>query len=155
GEPNLLHPLVRGTTGAELRFGARHEGALNISDLLERRTRVALIAEEGKAAEAAATEALTAVGGAVAHKNRGRGSAAWATAERPTPDTPCPTNTGSRKVVTVPCRCPPRPDIPPPAPSRCGSRASRLWSRAVPQKESSMPTLVSVPTLRQEEGTAL
>lgn len=71
GEPNLLHPLVRGTTGAELRFGARHEGALNISDLLERRTRVALIAEEGKAAEAAATEALTAVGGAVAHKNRG------------------------------------------------------------------------------------
>lgn len=62
GEPEALRPLVRGVTGAELRFGARHEGALDISDLLERRTRIALIAEEGAMAEAAATEALAAAG---------------------------------------------------------------------------------------------
>ena len=61
-DPRLLRPLIRGVTAAELRFGARHEGALDVSDLLERRTRIGLIAEEGSVAETAATEALAVAG---------------------------------------------------------------------------------------------
>ncbi|WP_444962632.1 glycerol-3-phosphate dehydrogenase/oxidase [Nocardiopsis sp. M1B1] len=60
--PELLTPLVRGVTGAELRFGVRHEGAMDAADLLDRRTRVGLVPAERSAAEAAAQEALGAVG---------------------------------------------------------------------------------------------
>lgn len=62
GAPGLLRPLVRGVTGAELCFGVRHEGALDVADLLERRTRIGLVTEERSVAEAAATEALAMAG---------------------------------------------------------------------------------------------
>jgi glycerol-3-phosphate dehydrogenase len=44
-EPALLEPLhdATQTTGAELRFAVRHEGALDEADLLDRRTRVGLV----------------------------------------------------------------------------------------------------------------
>lgn len=59
-DPSLLQPVVRGLTGAELRFGVRHEGALDVDDLLDRRSRVGLVPEERAKAEAAAAEALEA-----------------------------------------------------------------------------------------------
>ncbi|MGH3322437.1 MAG: FAD-dependent oxidoreductase [Streptosporangiaceae bacterium] len=45
GDPALLDPLAEGVdvTGAELLFGLRHEGALGLDDLLDRRTRVGLV----------------------------------------------------------------------------------------------------------------
>lgn len=58
GAPALLTPLVRGITGAELRFGVRHEGAMYADDLLDRRTRLGLVAEDRALAEAAAQSAL-------------------------------------------------------------------------------------------------
>ena len=61
-DPGLLTPVVRGVTPAELRFGVRHEGALDEADLLERRTRIALVDADRKRAEAAAREALATVG---------------------------------------------------------------------------------------------
>ncbi|GHD22877.1 glycerol-3-phosphate dehydrogenase/oxidase [Nocardiopsis kunsanensis] len=61
GDPSLLQPVVRGLTGAELRFGVRHEGALDVEDLLDRRSRVGLVPGERAEAEAAAEEALRAV----------------------------------------------------------------------------------------------
>ncbi|MCW2498096.1 glycerol-3-phosphate dehydrogenase/oxidase [Jatrophihabitans sp.] len=44
-DPALLDPLHDGTqtTGAELRFAVRHEGALDEADLLDRRTRIGLV----------------------------------------------------------------------------------------------------------------
>lgn len=44
-EPELLSPLAPGwsVTGAELMFGLRHEGALDVDDLLDRRTRIGLV----------------------------------------------------------------------------------------------------------------
>ena len=44
-DPALLEPLHDGTRtiGAELRFAVRHEGALDESDLLDRRTRIGLV----------------------------------------------------------------------------------------------------------------
>ncbi|MFD6951123.1 glycerol-3-phosphate dehydrogenase [Nocardiopsis sp. TSRI0078] len=59
-DPALLAPAVRGITGAELRFGVRHEGAMDTGDLLDRRTRVGLVPSERAAAEAAAEKALGA-----------------------------------------------------------------------------------------------
>lgn len=58
GSPALLTPLIRGITGAELRFGVRHEGAMYADDLLDRRTRLGLVAEDRSLAEAAAHSAL-------------------------------------------------------------------------------------------------
>ncbi|NYH53748.1 glycerol-3-phosphate dehydrogenase [Nocardiopsis arvandica] len=58
----LLVPAVRGITGAELRFGVRHEGAMDAGDLLDRRTRVGLVPAERARAEAAAKEAIDAAG---------------------------------------------------------------------------------------------
>ena len=60
GDPELLQPLHDDTrtTGAELRFAVRHEGALDVSDLLDRRTRLGLVASARAGAEAAAREAL-------------------------------------------------------------------------------------------------
>ncbi|WP_017590492.1 glycerol-3-phosphate dehydrogenase/oxidase [Nocardiopsis ganjiahuensis] len=60
GDPALLIPVARGITPAELRFGVRHEGALNVADLLERRSRIALVDADRQLAEAAAREALAA-----------------------------------------------------------------------------------------------
>ncbi len=62
GDPASLIPVVRGITPAELRFGVRHEGALNVADLLERRSRIALVDSERELADAAAKEALAATG---------------------------------------------------------------------------------------------
>ncbi|MFE9245639.1 glycerol-3-phosphate dehydrogenase/oxidase [Nocardiopsis sp. NPDC006938] len=58
-DPAALTPVSRGVTPAELRFGVRHEGAMNVADLLERRTRLALVDTERELAEDAAREALT------------------------------------------------------------------------------------------------
>ncbi|WP_285732140.1 glycerol-3-phosphate dehydrogenase/oxidase [Nocardiopsis sp. ATB16-24] len=61
GDAARLAPVVRGVTGAELRFGVRHEGAMDVDDLLDRRTRVGLVPAERAGAERAAEEALAAV----------------------------------------------------------------------------------------------
>ncbi|GAA1466607.1 glycerol-3-phosphate dehydrogenase/oxidase [Nocardiopsis exhalans] len=58
GDPDLLAPITRGITPAELRFGVSHEGALNTDDLLERRSRIALVDTDRELAETAAKEAL-------------------------------------------------------------------------------------------------
>jgi len=44
GDPELLAPIADGTevTGAELLWAVRHEGALDVDDLLDRRTRIGL-----------------------------------------------------------------------------------------------------------------
>ena len=44
-DPELLRPVAPGVevTGAELLFAARYEGALDVDDLLDRRTRVGLV----------------------------------------------------------------------------------------------------------------
>ncbi|MGW9347170.1 glycerol-3-phosphate dehydrogenase/oxidase [Nocardiopsis flavescens] len=60
GDPALLEPVAAGVTGAELRFGVRHEGALDVEDLLERRTRIALVDADREAAREAARRALAA-----------------------------------------------------------------------------------------------
>lgn len=62
GDPELLVPVACGVTPAELRFGVRHEGAMDEADLLERRTRIALVDADRDRAEAAAKEALGSVG---------------------------------------------------------------------------------------------
>ncbi|MCK9894599.1 glycerol-3-phosphate dehydrogenase/oxidase [Frankia sp. AgB32] len=56
-DPDLLAPIATGlsVTGAELLFAVRHEGALDAADLLDRRTRIGLVASERRAALAAAT----------------------------------------------------------------------------------------------------
>ncbi|HZE34011.1 MAG TPA: FAD-dependent oxidoreductase, partial [Actinoallomurus sp.] len=60
-DPSLLEPVAPGsaTIGAELVWAVRHEGALDESDLLDRRTRVGLIAADREAALPAARRALT------------------------------------------------------------------------------------------------
>jgi len=62
GDPALLRPLGEGiaTTHAELRFAVRHEGALDVSDLLDRRTRIGLVSGERERALPAAEAALAA-----------------------------------------------------------------------------------------------
>ncbi|NMD54429.1 glycerol-3-phosphate dehydrogenase/oxidase [Tsukamurella conjunctivitidis] len=61
-DPALAEPVAAGTdvTGAELVFGALVEGAITPADLLERRTRLALIPEIAEAAAGAAQSALAA-----------------------------------------------------------------------------------------------
>ncbi|RAG81800.1 glycerol-3-phosphate dehydrogenase [Streptacidiphilus pinicola] len=60
GDPELLRPIAPGTqtTGAELLFAVRHEGALDAADLLDRRTRIGLAPEVRDAALKAAESAL-------------------------------------------------------------------------------------------------
>jgi glycerol-3-phosphate dehydrogenase len=60
GDPAALRPITdtTGVTLAELRFGVRHEGALDESDLLDRRTRIGLSAAHREAALPAARRAL-------------------------------------------------------------------------------------------------
>jgi len=58
GDARLLEPIADGlpVLGVELIFGLRHEGALSLDDLLDRRVRLGLVPSERRAAEAAATE---------------------------------------------------------------------------------------------------
>ncbi|MDT0303045.1 glycerol-3-phosphate dehydrogenase/oxidase [Streptomonospora wellingtoniae] len=60
GRPGLLTPIAAGVTAAELRWAVRHEGALDEADLLERRTRAALVAEDAERLRQAARDALSA-----------------------------------------------------------------------------------------------
>ncbi|MFD9036567.1 glycerol-3-phosphate dehydrogenase/oxidase [Streptomyces sp. NPDC059567] len=59
--PDLAEPVVPGhpVTRAELVWAVRHEGALDASDLLDRRTRIGLVAEDRATAEQAALGAFT------------------------------------------------------------------------------------------------
>jgi glycerol-3-phosphate dehydrogenase len=61
-DPLLLQPVADGLacTPAELVFGTTHEGALDVGDLLDRRTRVGLVPDDRARAEQAAAQALTA-----------------------------------------------------------------------------------------------
>ncbi|MES9609441.1 glycerol-3-phosphate dehydrogenase C-terminal domain-containing protein, partial [Actinomadura sp. NPDC000929] len=56
----LLEPVVPGlpVTGAELAWGVLHEGALDAGDLLDRRTRIGLVASDREAALPAAEAVL-------------------------------------------------------------------------------------------------
>jgi glycerol-3-phosphate dehydrogenase len=60
-DPALLEPVVPGlpVTGAELVWAVRHEGALDESDLLDRRTRIGLVPADREKALPAAHHALT------------------------------------------------------------------------------------------------
>jgi glycerol-3-phosphate dehydrogenase len=64
GDPRLLAPLAGDgqTCAAELLFAVRHEGALDVDDLLDRRTRVGLSPRDRADALPAAREALAAAG---------------------------------------------------------------------------------------------
>ncbi|MEV4920965.1 glycerol-3-phosphate dehydrogenase/oxidase [Streptomyces tirandamycinicus] len=61
-DPALARPVVPGhpVTGAELLWAVRHEGALDESDLLDRRTRIGLVPYDRESALDAAREALAA-----------------------------------------------------------------------------------------------
>ncbi|MBV9100898.1 MAG: glycerol-3-phosphate dehydrogenase/oxidase [Candidatus Dormibacteraeota bacterium] len=56
GDASLLQPVAPGLAplGVELLFGLRHEGALTVADLLDRRVRLGLVPAERRAAEAMA-----------------------------------------------------------------------------------------------------
>ncbi|MCW4353921.1 glycerol-3-phosphate dehydrogenase/oxidase [Hoyosella sp. YIM 151337] len=58
--PELLQPISTSVpvTMAELVFGVTHEGALDVSDLLDRRTRIGLVAQDRSEAESAAARAF-------------------------------------------------------------------------------------------------
>ena len=58
-DPGLAEPGPTGITGAELVWAVRHEGALDVADLLDRRTRIGLVPEDREAALPAARAALT------------------------------------------------------------------------------------------------
>jgi len=60
-DPALTEPVAPGsaTIGAELAWAVRHEGALDEGDLLDRRTRVGLVAADREAALPAARRVLT------------------------------------------------------------------------------------------------
>ena len=62
GDPALLEPIHDGTqtTHAELLFAVRHEGAMDESDLLDRRTRLGMVAAVRDRAVPAAISALAA-----------------------------------------------------------------------------------------------
>jgi len=55
----LAAPGPRGITLAELIFGVTHEGAIDVDDLLDRRTRIGLIPADREAAMPLALRALT------------------------------------------------------------------------------------------------
>ncbi|MFJ5519338.1 glycerol-3-phosphate dehydrogenase/oxidase [Streptomyces griseoluteus] len=61
GDPALAEPVLPGhpVTRAELLWAARHEGALDPSDLLDRRTRIGLVPEDRAEALAVAAEILS------------------------------------------------------------------------------------------------
>jgi glycerol-3-phosphate dehydrogenase len=64
-DATLLAPVAEGstTTTAELLWGVGHEGALDVSDLLDRRTRIGLVPADRALAEPAAEKALAAHAG--------------------------------------------------------------------------------------------
>jgi glycerol-3-phosphate dehydrogenase len=64
GDTELLAPIADGvpTTMAELLWGVGREGALDIDDLLDRRTRVGLVPADRAPAEPAAVHALELLG---------------------------------------------------------------------------------------------
>ncbi len=59
-DAELLAPIAAGLphTLAELVFGVTHEGARTVEDLLERRTRIALVPADAELARPAAERAL-------------------------------------------------------------------------------------------------
>jgi glycerol-3-phosphate dehydrogenase len=59
-DTTLLAPVVDGlaTTTAELLWGVGHEGALDVGDLLDRRTRIGLVPADRVLAEPAAEQSL-------------------------------------------------------------------------------------------------
>jgi glycerol-3-phosphate dehydrogenase len=63
GPPELREPIAPGlrTTYAELRFAVRHEGALTVDDVLDRRTRIGLSAADRALALPAVQQAFAAV----------------------------------------------------------------------------------------------
>lgn len=63
-ESELLDPGPQGVTLAELVFGVTHEGAADVDDLLDRRTRVGLVPEDRTRAEPMARHALDLVAAA-------------------------------------------------------------------------------------------
>ncbi|MDT3438770.1 MULTISPECIES: glycerol-3-phosphate dehydrogenase/oxidase [unclassified Pseudofrankia] len=65
GDPDLLAPVAAGmsVTGAELLFALRHEGALDVDDLLDRRTRIGLVAADRAAAAPRAARLVDLVAG--------------------------------------------------------------------------------------------
>ncbi|OHV30339.1 MULTISPECIES: glycerol-3-phosphate dehydrogenase/oxidase [Pseudofrankia] len=65
GNPDLLAPIAPGTsvTGAELLFALRHEGALDVDDLLDRRARIGLVAADRAAALPRAAQLVDFVAG--------------------------------------------------------------------------------------------
>lgn len=67
-QPELLDPVAPGLAvlAAEFAWGVLAEGALTADDLLARRTRLSLVAEEAAAARAAAEDALARFGDATA-----------------------------------------------------------------------------------------
>jgi glycerol-3-phosphate dehydrogenase len=60
--PELAEPVVAGVdvTRAELVWGLRHEGAMAVDDLLDRRTRIGLVAADRVAALPAAQQLVDA-----------------------------------------------------------------------------------------------
>ncbi len=64
GDPELLLPLADGVdvTLAELVFAVRHEGALDVDDLLDRRTRIGLVSADRDRCLPAAERALRIAG---------------------------------------------------------------------------------------------
>ncbi|MET9270238.1 glycerol-3-phosphate dehydrogenase/oxidase [Kribbella sp. NPDC003557] len=63
GPPELRDPIAPGlrTTYAEVKFAVRHEGALTVDDVLDRRTRIGLSAADRELALPAVQEAFAAV----------------------------------------------------------------------------------------------
>jgi glycerol-3-phosphate dehydrogenase len=76
-DPRLAQPLFEGTeiTGAELLFGIRAEGAATVEDLLERRTRLALVPEDAAKARAKAAQLLALGTGSALASDKTEGSA--------------------------------------------------------------------------------
>ena len=66
-----LQPIAENIaiTMAELLWGVTHEGALDVDDLLDRRTRIGLVPEDRVAAEAAARHALELANDAASHES--------------------------------------------------------------------------------------
>lgn len=60
--PELAEPVALGITRAELVWAVRSEGALDVADLLDRRTRIGLVPEDRAAALPAAEAALATAG---------------------------------------------------------------------------------------------
>lgn len=62
-DPALAEPVAPGidVLAAEFAFAVAHEGALDAGDLLDRRTRIGLVAEDRASAAPAAEVALAAI----------------------------------------------------------------------------------------------